>query len=246
MSIEQDRSAYVPGFAYYDDNISLLKATLNLVLRRVGHLDSIRMLSLGVGHRYTVKGLLEALGDRLAHHVIVEGSAEIIDLFNREIQPPAHVELVQAYFEDFVTAEKFDVIEMGFVLEHVMDPELVLRRFSRFLAPGGRMMISTPNANSLHRLIGKQAGLLDDLHALSEADVALGHRHYFDADQLAALIEGCGLRVTSRAGLMLKPFTTAQLASLGLDDRIRDAMNEVGYALPDICNGIFIEACACD
>jgi SAM-dependent methyltransferase len=246
MSIVQDRDAYIPGFAYYDDNIALLRATLEQLLRRTRHLDSIRLLSLGVGHRYVVKGLVDSLGARLRRHLIVEGSPEIIELFNDEIAPPAHVELVQSYFEDFTTQERFDVIEMGFILEHVDDPEFVLRRFREFLAPQGRMMIAVPNAHSLHRLIGQSAGLMEDLHALSEADVALGHRRYFDPSQLEELLRSCGLDVVGRAGLMLKPLTTAQLKLLNLGERVLSAMNEVGYALPDICNGIFIEARACD
>jgi len=245
MTIDQDRNAYIPGFAYYDDNILLLKANLAQILRRTQHMPSVRVLSLGVGHRYVVKGLLDGLGERLSHYVIVEGSADIIELFEQEISPPPVVELVQSYFETFDTDARFDIIEMGFVLEHVEDPGLILKRFRQFLAPGGRMMISVPNANSLHRLLGHQAGLLDDLHSLSDADRALGHRRYFDVTQLTELLKASDLEVIDRAGLMLKPFTTGQLTSLRLDDRIRDAMNEIGFDLPEICNGIFIEAKPC-
>lgn len=243
--INQDRDAYVPGFAYYDDNILLLKANLEQILRRTSHMPSIRLLSLGVGHRVIIKGLLDGLGDRLSRYVIVEGSPEIIELFEKEVVPPSSVQLIHDYFERFDTDERFDVIEMGFILEHVEDPGLILARFQRFLAPGGRMMISVPNARSLHRLIGHEAGLLQDIHSLSAADHALGHRRYFDGTQLAELLEVNGLTVVGRAGLMLKPFSTAQLASLHFDQGIRDAMNEVGFGLPDICNGIFVEAKPC-
>jgi SAM-dependent methyltransferase len=245
MSIEQDRDAYISGFTYYDDNILLLKATLEQILRRTREMKALRLLSLGVGHRYVVKGLLDALGDRLARYLIVEGSTEIIELFNQELMPPPHVELVHSYFEDFDTEERFDVIEMGFILEHVVDPGIVLSRFRQFLAPGGRIMIAVPNAYSMHRLIGHQAGLMENLHSLSDADRALGHRRYFDPAQLEALIADHDLQVVDRAGLMFKPFTTGQLTTLNLDTRVRDAMNEIGFALPDICNGIFIEARPC-
>ena len=245
MTIEQDCNAYVPGFAYYDDNLLLLRATLEEILRRTLHLSSIRLLSLGVGHRILTQGLRNALVGRLSRHMIVEGSADIIELFAQEVAPLSQVELIHAYFEDFDTEARFDVIEMGFVLEHVDDPGVILRRFQSFLAPGGRMMIAVPNAYSLHRLIGRRAGLLDDLHALSDADRALGHRRYFDPSLLDALLDDCGLEVVGRAGLMLKPFTTSQLASLGLDERIRTAMIEVGFHLPEICNGLFVEARPC-
>ncbi len=245
MTIEQNREAYVSGFTYYDDNILLLKATLEQILRRTRDMEALRLLSLGVGHRYVVKGLLDALGKRLHRYVIVEGSPEIIELFNQELMPPPHLDLVHSYFEDFETDERFDIIEMGFILEHVDDPGAVLGRFRQFLAPGGRIMIAVPNAHSLHRLIGHQAGLMDDVHSLSASDRALGHRRYFDPAQLEALIIQHGLEIVGRAGLMFKPFTTAQLAALNLDERILEAMNEIGFALPDVCNGLFVEARPC-
>lgn len=246
MLIDQDNAAYIPGFQYYEDNIRLLRAGLLQMLRRTAPLQRFSLLSLGVGHRYTVKGLIDGLGDRLERYVIVEGSSEIIDLLRREVALPRQVRLEQAYFEEFQTEERFDVIEMGFVLEHVHDPALVLKRFRQFLAPGGRMMISVPNADSLHRLIGHAAGLLTDVHDLSPADVALGHRRYFDPRSLDALLATCGLEVVGRAGLMLKPLTSAQLASLQLDPKIVEAMDEVGFGLPEICNAIFLEARPCD
>ena len=245
MLIEQDSAAYVPGFAYYEDNIRLLRAGLEQMVRRTAGLGRFSLLSLGIGHRYTVKGLLDRLGARLDRYVIVEGSQDIIDLLRRELTLPPQVQLERAYFEEFETDQRFDVIEMGFVLEHVLDPALVVRRFSRFLAPGGRLMVSVPNAHSLHRLVGHAAGLLPEVHELSQADLALGHRRYFDPESIAALLAGCGLEVVERAGLMLKPLTTAQLASLKLEAKVVEAMDEVGFGLPELCNAIFLEARPC-
>lgn len=245
MLIEQDSAAYAPGFSFYDDNVRLLRAGLVQVLRRTRHLDRFSLLSLGVGHRVTIRGLLEGLGDRLSEYLIVEGSADIIEMFNREVAPPPQVHVEQAYFEAFTTDRRFDVIEVGFVLEHVVDPALVLRRFAGFLAPEGRLMVAVPNARSLHRLIGHEAGLLEDVHNLSEADLALGHRRYFDPVSLETLMSECGLEVVGRAGLMLKPLTTAQLATLDLTPEIIRAMDEIGFGLPDVCNAIFLEARAC-
>jgi SAM-dependent methyltransferase len=245
MSIEQDAVAYRTGFAYFDDNVTLLSAMLEQIIRRTKHLSSVRLLSLGVGYRLVVKGLAAAFEGRLERHVIVEGSTEIIELFAQDPDLPRNVELIHDYFESFHTEARFDLIEMGFVLEHVEDPGLILRRFKSFLAPQGRMMIAVPNAHSLHRLIGYQAGFLDDLHALSDADRQLGHRRYFSPDQLQALIADCGLEVIGRAGLMLKPFTSAQLASLGLNEPTKVAITEVGFGLPELCNGLFLEVGLC-
>jgi SAM-dependent methyltransferase len=135
-----------------------------------------------------------------------------------------------------------DAVEMGFVLEHVADPDRLVRRYAGFLAKGGLAAIAVPNARSLHRLVGQRAGLLDDLYRLSEHDLALGHRRYFDLGSLKRLVEGAGLRIGACEGILLKCLTTGQLSRLGLDERVLEAFCEIGADHPDIANSIYLEA----
>jgi len=44
---------------------------------------------------------------------------------------------------------QFDVVLLSHVIEHVLEPIAVLRRASEFLAPGGRMILLTPNARAI-------------------------------------------------------------------------------------------------
>ena len=150
--------------------------------------------------------------------------------------------MVHAYFEDYAPPSPVDAVEMGFVLEHVADPERLVRRYAGFLAPGGLVAIAVPNARSLHRLVGQRAGLLDDLYRLSEHDLALGHRRYFDLGSLRRLVEGAGLRIGACEGILLKCLTTGQLSRLGLDARVLEAFCEIGADYPDIANAIYLEA----
>jgi len=134
------------------------------------------------------------------------------------------------------------VIEMGFILEHVDDPDEVLTRYRGFLRAGGNLFMAVPNAKSLHRLIGHRAGLLDDMYRLSEDDLQLGHKRYFDCTAFTQLALRCGLKVVSIEGLFLKPFTTNQLASLNLDAEIWQALYNIGGPFPEISNAVMIEA----
>jgi 2-polyprenyl-3-methyl-5-hydroxy-6-metoxy-1,4-benzoquinol methylase len=131
---------------------------------------------------------------------------------------------------------------MGFVLEHVDDPALILRRFKRFLKPDGFIGMAVPNARSLHRLIGQAAGLLDDPYRLSAADLRLGHKRYFDLDSFEQLVESEELVVRRARGLMMKPVTTSQLAALNLAPEVMRALYLVADGLPAISNGMYIEA----
>jgi 2-polyprenyl-3-methyl-5-hydroxy-6-metoxy-1,4-benzoquinol methylase len=128
------------------------------------------------------------------------------------------------------------------VLEHVDDPELVLRRYVAALAPGGTLVIVVPNARALHRLFGAAAGLLPDLYQLSPADLALGHKRYFDLASITQLVLDAGLRVTSTQGVYLKCLTAQQLRSLSLPPEVIQAFMQVGVQHPAIANAIYLEA----
>jgi SAM-dependent methyltransferase len=238
----EDLEGYGAGFPYHDENLLMLERYVrrfaaSLVARKARH-----VLSLGIGHRVVSRGLGALLGGAIESYSIVEGSrARIAELQADGGLPPA-VRIVHSLFEDFECERAVDAIEMGFVLEHVSDPALLLRRCLGFLAPGGFVGIAVPNARSLHRLVGQRAGLLEDLYRLSEHDRALGHRRYLDLDALNALVATSGLRVVAREGLYLKCLTTAQLRSLQLPRSVMLAFCELAEGYPEIANAIYLEA----
>jgi SAM-dependent methyltransferase len=235
-------TGYRPDFPYHDENLLMLgwyarRLEATLVAR-----GARRVLSLGIGHRVVSRCLADLRGRGLDAYTIVEGSAARIDELRADGTLGEAVEVVQAYFEDYVPPRALDAVEMGFVLEHVADPAALVGRYAGFLAPGGLLAIAVPNARSLHRLVGHRAGLLDDLYRLSEHDIALGHRRYFDLDSLRRLVEGAGLRVGACEGILLKCLTTSQLARLDLGPRVLEAFCEVGTGFPEIANAIYLEA----
>lgn len=55
-----------------------------------------------------------------------------------------------------IPSESFDVITMNHVIEHVYDPEKLLLECKRILKPGGRLVILTPNTESLGNKVFKK------------------------------------------------------------------------------------------
>lgn len=194
------------------------------------------MLELGLGHGHSCAFFSQAF----PRYVSVEGSPEMIVRFRERFDVPG-LEITQGFFEDFETEERFDSIGMGFVLEHVDDPGLILTRFTRFLAPGGSIFIAVPNAESLHRRFGHAAGMLPDMTVLSKGDLEFGHQRYFTLDTLKHLVESSGLSVMNVEGILLKPVTTQQLVDLNLDERILQAMLKVGIDYPELSNSILMQ-----
>ena len=228
-------AAYGEGFGYaFDNNI-----ISNWYPERIIRLNPGRgrFLELGIGRGVTTN----RFSLHFERHVVIEGSPAVIEKFRKNFRD-CKAKVVQAYFEDFDTEERFDVIAMGFILEHVENPQAILEKFRNFLAPGGRCFVAVPNGESLHRRFGQAAGFLGDLMELGKGDLDLGHRRVYSVETLSNDIERAGYRVERKEGIFLKPLTTEQLRSLSLDPKILQGMCEVGIDFPELSCALLFEA----
>jgi SAM-dependent methyltransferase len=239
---ELDRhTGYRPEFKFHDENLQMLSWYAERLVDALKRSGARSLVSLGIGHQVVSRRLLESLSGTLDQYTIVEGSAARIAELKETTTLPPFVHVEHSYFESFVAPRPVDAIEMGFVLEHVDDPEVVLRRFAGFLRPGGLLVVVVPNARSLHRLFGHAAGLLDDVYRLSPEDLELGHQRYFDLAALRRLVEDAGLRIVTTEGVFLKCLTTGQLQRLALPPEIAKSFFTVGASYPEIANAIYLE-----
>jgi SAM-dependent methyltransferase len=77
----------------------------------------------------------------------------------------------------------FDAAAMFDTIEHLFDPRAALTAIGRALAPGGSLLIATPNFGALSRLLlGKSWAVLSPLE----------HMYYFEEPTLGRLVEDCG------------------------------------------------------
>jgi SAM-dependent methyltransferase len=244
--LDAHRAAYSEAFPHYWENAIVHAAYGRRIAADIAARGATSALSLGVGHSEVARPIMALLASGpLRRYVVIDGSPEMLSAFRASIQPaPSGLELVEAYFETFDTDERFDVIEAGFVLEHIADPELLLRRLHNLIEDSGRLHVAVPNARSLHRLLGHHAGMLPDMYLLSAADHALGHRRYFDVHSLSTLATRCGWRIERVQGLLLKPFTTQQMHRLGLPPAVWEALQAVAAPYPEIANAFCMELVA--
>jgi SAM-dependent methyltransferase len=204
------------------------------VFARTGRVG--RVLELGLGHGYTVR----YFSDMADEHVVIEGSPKVIDHF-RANNPWYHGTIVEGFFETVEPQGKFDLIVMGFVLEHVDDPAAILRRYRKFLTSNGRVIVAVPNAKSLNRRLGVEMGMIDDIYDLNETDHKLGHQRNFCRDTLRDTVEAAGYTVTHEEGIYLKPLPLSVLQTLDDLPANMDAMLKVGVDFPDLCVALLFE-----
>jgi SAM-dependent methyltransferase len=240
--LDQYASAYEGSFPYARDNHGVLTAYARELITACHAIQgSLDLCSLGIGYEVVSRQIGLHLGGRINTYTAIEGSRVLIERYNANAQYTYPFQLVHAFFEEFDTDQRFDVIEMGFVLEHVRDPSLIVQRFARFLKPHGVICAAVPNALSMHRVLGARAGMLSDLYKLNEWDLKLGHRRYFDRDTFVALFESMGLAISREAGLMLKPFASTQMELLNLPDVVWDVLFHSGDLSPRYAYGLYAE-----
>ncbi len=236
------KEAYAAGADFYDENIMMLQWYAKNMINSLKTRKSKSILSMGIGHGVVSSLIIREMIDSLENYCIVEGSDEIIKHFSSIHAELSKIEIICSMFEDFVPDKQYDAIEMGFVLEHIDDPERILNHYSLFLKPNGIIYIAVPNARSLHRLVGNKAGILKDIYALSDFDLTAGHKRYFDIDSLKALLKQCNFHICKIEGIFLKPVSSAQIRCLNLSEIILNGFLELARDYPEISNAIYIEA----
>lgn len=125
-----------------------------------------------------------------------------------------HVSCYRGLLEDFVRETKgndFDIVICSSLLHEVENPQMLLRDIRRLCGQNTVVHINVPNAFSLHRLLAREMGLIEDVHQMSGYNVALQQHTVFDMDTLKALVDKENYQVIDSGSCFLKPFTHKQM-----------------------------------
>ncbi|SAL61387.1 class I SAM-dependent methyltransferase [Caballeronia telluris] len=170
---------------------------------------------------------------------LVEGSGQFCEDLRRRF-PKANV--VHSLFEEFDSAEKFDNIILGHVLEHVQDPVDILARARHWLKPDtGRLFAAVPNSHSLHRQAAVIMGMLPQEDALNEMDIHHGHRRVFDPASFRNAFYQAKLEIEVFGGYWMKPVSNKQIEEHWTPEML-DAFMKLGERYPDIAGEIYVVA----
>jgi 2-polyprenyl-3-methyl-5-hydroxy-6-metoxy-1,4-benzoquinol methylase len=127
-------------------------------------------------------------------------------------------------------AGRFEHIVATNLINELPDPGAFLAHCAERLAAGGLLHLTANNPRSLHRLVAREMGLLEDLHAVSDRGARYPSAPLFDAETIEALARAAGLHCVHREGIVVKPLTNAQLAEL--PDAVIDGLDALTRELP--------------
>ena len=135
-----------------------------------------RMLEVGTGAGLFLKAAQRAGWDTAGLEVSHEGSAFARERLNLDVRTERAEEMS-------FPAASFDVAVMFDVIEHLFNPIAVLQATRRAVAPGGILVVTTPNYDALSRLV-----LGVDWAVLSP----LEHVYYFTERTLSGMLRKSG------------------------------------------------------
>jgi 2-polyprenyl-3-methyl-5-hydroxy-6-metoxy-1,4-benzoquinol methylase len=191
-------------------------------------LHKSKVLDLGIGDGLILELLLKEINIKNFELDVVEGSIQICKKY--ENLKPKGLKIINSLFENFVASDRYDLIIMSHVLEHVKNPVKLMNQFSEYLKKDGLILGIVPNKESIHRRLAVLMGIQENLDSLSERDVMVGHLRVYSKETLLKDLENCDLKVMEMRGFFFKPFANYQL--MQLNQEIIDGLLKLGELLP--------------
>ena len=165
-----------------------------------------RVLEVGAADGFMTEMIVKKVGEK--NVVVVEASEEYARKLKKAFPK---VEVHNKFVEEFDDTRKFETIIASHVLEHVKEPVVFLESLKGLVKKRGKILLSVPNANSFHRLLGVEMGMLEKTTQLNEADKKIGHYRVYDGELLREHVEASGLRVMKMSGSFCKFLSNSQL-----------------------------------
>jgi 2-polyprenyl-3-methyl-5-hydroxy-6-metoxy-1,4-benzoquinol methylase len=202
---------------------------------------AVAILDVGSGNGLVPRAVAERTGSAV---VGIDVSGACVRYAAEHFSHPA-VEYHHAAIEDFEPDTTFGLVTMYEVIEHVDDPARVLRRVRDWLAPGGHVILSTPNRSSLNRRIKALPGLRALYTRLSghSADGAqAGHVEEYRHDELRGFLTAANLElVETRGVVLLLPFPAA-IGRLARSPRFAQINARSGDWYPPLASHLYLVA----
>ena len=170
---------------------------------------------------------------------VVEGSTKFCEEAKKRNLP--NTTFYNCLFEDYRPKRSYDYIFMSHVLEHLQDPQQVLRKVRSWLKPDGKLFVIVPNGNAASRRLAQAMGLLDDRFALTPNDIRGGHRRVYYLCSFADELRAAGFKFDVK-GLLFKPFADFQMDTLltqsFLTQQHMDGLAKLGESYTDLCGAL--------
>lgn len=213
------------------------------VLEILGRYSHRRILEIGCGMEPLFNFINE---DEYEKYVVVEPSKVFFENANLLAAYRNKVQCINEFFEYSVALreQNFDCIICSGLLHEIENQSEFLKNILLLCDKKTNVHINVPNANSFHRLLAKQMGIIEDVHELSQKNYKYQHNNVFDLQQLEELVQSIGFTVVEQGSYFVKPFTHEQMHRMMkeniIDDRVLDGLYGMEKYLKNFGSEIYV------
>ena len=239
-NIESYTQEYLQDFGFEGE---MVRYRRQLVLNRLAEHAPKVIVEVGCGSEMQAAAYA-AQGGSWESWTVVEPSQEFSDIARGNELP--NFSVVQGFFEDVVDEMPTDpdFILCSGLLHEVPDADRLLSSVRERMGRDTVLHVNVPNARSMHRLLARSMGLIQDLKSISARNKSLQQPRVYDLEDLTDQMEGHGLTIFKQGGILVKPFTHKQMEPLPemLGREVMDGLFRLGEEMPEIASEIYVEA----
>jgi len=247
---ERDIRAYEAAYAStYDFESVQVRFRREAVLASLLARKPRRVVEIGCGMEPLLPHYL-ASGNAIDMWVVVEPAPTFAQAARDAGRDCAGMLVIEGFYGDEV-AERIvqahglaDMVVCSGLLHEVPDPMGLLHAIRKVMAEDAHVHVNVPNAASLHRRLAKAMGLIAELESLSARNVELQQHRVYSLATLQRDLRAAGLRPLGDGGILMKPFTHAQMSTVvdALGSDILAGLAVLGRELPELSSEIFVNA----
>lgn len=139
---------------------------------------------------------------------------------------------------------KLNLIICSSLLHEIEDPKNFLLNIYNICDKNTIIHINVPNANSLHRILAKEIGLINNIYEKSNRNIKLQQREVYDIDKLSSEVERCGFKILDKGSYFIKPFSHNQMMDMLnnniIDEHILNGFYNLEKYLPEYGSEIYV------
>lgn len=180
------------------------------------------------------------------HFTIIEPAQEFYEHAVSLVGGAIRVECMQGFFEEMVPelSDDYDMIICSSLLHEVEKPDRLLKAMMKVCNKDTVVHINVPNANSMHRLLGKEMSILTDVHDMSENNKNFQQNNVFDRDSLKRIASENGFDIIESGSFFVKPFSHAQMYEMMqsgiVNEKVLDGLYALGEYMPEFGSEMYI------
>jgi len=177
--------------------------------------------------------------------IVIEPSKDFFEIATKKANNDEKILLINSLFEDINLAEEnLDFIVLSSLLHEIKDTELFLKKIMNICSKDTVLHINVPNANSFHRILAYESGLIEQPSTFSNMNYQFQINHVFDLKTIEKIVEDIGFEVLEKGSYFIKPFTHGQMKKMMdnniIDKTILDGLNKMTNYMPDLGSEIFV------